>query len=396
MVKTVGNYYYFYPTYSQGRKALWDNKTKAGISYLSFFPQEMIASRNNHEMKITLKHPTNPELTGSIFQVIGLEDVDNVMGPNPRGCVFSEYSLLNPKAWDLIRPILAENGGWAIFNYTPRGKNHGYKLYQKNKNNPSWFCEVLDVDKTGAVTREAIQEERDAGMAEEMIQQEFYCSFVAAIQGSYYGDQVAAAEKNGQFTQVPYDPRLLVYTVWDLGKGDTNCIGFYQSNGMTVRKIDYLSGSKKGLGEWIKEVLEKPYVYGGHFAPHDIKVSDYVLNGEESRWDFAKGLGIEFQIVPNLSIEDGIDAGRRLFKQLYIDSVKCAEWIEAIPQYTHEYDEKNKVFKKSPLHDWTSHFADEHRYAGVVVQRFVNTDLDEEEAAARRLARLRNTVNQNQ
>ena len=365
MLKTVGNYYYFYPTYSQGRKALWDNRTKAGVAYLDFFPKEMVQSKNGHEMKIVMKN-------GSLFQVIGLEDVDNVMGPNPRGCVFSEYSLLNPKAWDLIRPILAENGGWAIFNYTPRGKNHGYKLYETNKNNPKWFVEKLGVNETNAVSLEAINEEREAGMPEDMVQQEFYCSFISAIQGSIYWQEVEAAEKNNQFTDVPYDPRLLVHTVWDLGKNDTNCIGFYQSNGLTVRKIDYLSGNRKGLPDWIREVKAKPYNYGKHFAPHDIQVSDYSLTGNQSRWEVARDLGIEFEIIPNLSIQEGIEAGRRLFKRLYVDKTKCADFLEAIPQYTREYDEDLKIFKDRPLHDWTSHYADEHRYAALVQEQFRN------------------------
>jgi phage terminase large subunit len=369
MVKTVGNYYYFYPTYSQGRKALWDNRTKAGVAYLDFFPKELIEKINDHEMKVKLKN-------GSLFQVIGLEDPDNVMGPNPRGCVFSEYSLLNPKAWDLIRPILAENGGWAIFNYTPRGRNHGYKLYETNKDNPKWFVEKLGVDKTQAISLEAIQEEREAGMSEDMIQQEFYVSFVSAIQGSIYWQEVDHAEKNDQFKDIPHDPRLLVHTVWDLGKNDTNTIGFYQSNGLTVRKIDYLSGNRKGLPDWIREVkqraIDNGYNYGKHFAPHDIQVSDYSIAGNQSRWEVARGLGIEFEIVPNISREEGIDAGRRLFKRLYVDKTKCAEWLDAIPQYTREYDEDLKIFKDKPLHDWTSHFADEHRYAALVYEQFTN------------------------
>ncbi len=365
MCQRVGNYYYFYPTYGQGRKALWDNKTKDGTRYLDFFPKELIKRQNDHEMKIEL-------LNGSLFQIIGLEDVDNVMGPNPRGCVFSEYSLLNPKAWDLIRPILAENGGWAIFNYTPRGKNHGYKLYETNKDNPKWFCQILRADQTGAISLEDIDEERRAGMPEDTVQQEFYCSFVAAIQGSIYGTEVAAAEQNDQFKDVPHDPRLLVHTVWDLGKNDTNCIGFYQSNGLTVRKIDYLSGNRKGLPDWIREVKAKGYNYGKHFAPHDIEVSDYSLTGNQSRWEVAKDLGIEFEIVPNLSVQEGIEAGRRLFKRMYVDKTKCADWLEAIPQYTREYDEELKIFKDKPLHDWTSHFADEHRYAALVYNQFTN------------------------
>jgi hypothetical protein len=271
-----------------------------------------------------------------------------------------------------MRPVLAENKGWAIFNYTPRGKNHGYKLYEMAKQNPAWFVEKLTIDDTKVLTLGDIDEERKSGMSEDMIQQEFYCSFISAIQGSIYWQEVDWAEKEQHFVDVPYDPRMLVHTVWDLGKDDTNCIGFYQSNGITVRKIDYLSGNKKGLPDWIAEIKKKRYTYGRHFAPHDIQVSDYSLTGNQSRLEVAKDLGIEFTIVPNISIQDGIEAGRRLFKRLYVDKTHCAEWLEAIPQYTRVYDEENKIFKNVPLHDWTSHFADEHRYAALVYNQFQN------------------------
>lgn len=367
MARVVGNYFYAFPEYAQGKKALWEGIGKDGKRYLEYFPKQWIAGKpNDSEMKIRFKN-------GSIFRVVGVEDVDSIMGANPRGIVFSEYSLQNPKAWEYLRPILAENKGWAIFNYTPRGKNHGYKMFEMAKQNPNWFCEKLTVDDTNSITLEDIDEERKSGMTEDMIQQEFYCSFISAIQGSIYWNEVDQAEKNQQFVDVPYDERMLVHTVWDLGKDDTNTIGFYQSNGLTVRKIDYLSGNKIGLPDWIRKVKEKPYQYGRHFAPHDIQVSDYSLSGNMSRWEVARDLGIEFQIVPNIPVQDGIEAGRRFFKRLYIDKTRCAEFLEAIPQYTRVYDEDNKIFKDKPLHDWTSHYADEHRYAAIIWNQFSNT-----------------------
>jgi len=365
MKENVGNYYYLFPTYSQGKKAIWEGRGKDGVAYLDHFPKELVASINNSEMQVKYKN-------GSLFQIIGVEDPDKVVGTNPRGIVFSEYSLQNPKAWDLLRPILAENGGWAIFNYTPRGRNHGYKLVEMAKKNPRWYVSILTVNDTDVLTEEDIEEERLSGMDEDMIQQEYYCSFVAAIQGSVYWKQIEEAQQNGQFREVPYDPKLLVHTVWDLGKNDTNVIGFYQNAGTSVRKIRTLSGSKKGLLEWIKEVKDLPYVYGKHFAPHDIEVSDYTLNGEQSRKDLAKEHGLDFEVIPNVSIEEGIDAGRRFFKRLYVDNTHNEEWIEAIPQYAYKYDEERKIFLKVPNHDWTSHFADEHRYAALVYDKMTN------------------------
>ncbi len=365
MLQHIGNYYYLFPTYAQGKKAIWEGRGKDEVAYLDHFPKQLLEGKpNDTEMKIKYKN-------GSLFQVIGVEDPDKVVGTNPRGIVFSEFPLENPRAWDYMSPILAENGGWAVFNGTPRGKNHGYKVWNNAINNPKWWTSKLTVDDTGVLTPDDIAQER-LEHTEDFIQQEYYCSFISATEGAIYWQEVDAAEKNDQFKDVPHDPRLLVHTVWDLGKNDTNCIGFYQSNGLTVRKIDYLSGNRKGLPDWIREVRAKGYNYGKHFAPHDIQVSDYSLTGNQSRWEVAKDLGIEFEIVPNLSIQEGIEAGRRLFKRMYVDKTKCADFLEAIPQYTREYDEENKIFKDKPLHDWTSHFADEHRYAALVYNKFSN------------------------
>jgi hypothetical protein len=177
--KRVGVYYYFFPTYNQGRKVLWDGIDRNGFRYMDHIPEALRENTNQAEMKIRLK-------CGSMIQIVGTDNIDAIMGTNPVGCVFSEYSLQSPAAWDLIRPILAENGGWAVFNYTPRGRNHGFELYEMARNNKDWYCEILTIEDTGAVPVSTIQEEREAGMSEEMIEQEFYCSFNASLAKCFF------------------------------------------------------------------------------------------------------------------------------------------------------------------------------------------------------------------
>lgn len=169
----VGGYYYFFPTYAQGKKAVYDAIDGNGRPFLDYIPSELVASKNATEMKIVLRN-------GSVIQIIGTDNFDSIMGTNPVGCVFSEYSLQDKRAWDYIRPILLENGGWAVFNGTPRGMNHFWDQYRKALENPTWYCAKMDVDFTGALTAEQIQEERDSGMPEPMIQQEYYCDFSAS------------------------------------------------------------------------------------------------------------------------------------------------------------------------------------------------------------------------
>jgi hypothetical protein len=176
MYERVGTYFHCFPEYNQGRKVLWEGRGKDGFKYIDHFPKPLLAKQpNNTEMKIEYKN-------GSIFQVIGADTFDSAVGSNPVGIVFDEFSLSDKyqDAWAYFRPMLAENGGWAVFPFTPRGRNHGFDLYQMALNNPEWFCQLLTVDDTGAITRDVIDAERRAGMTEDMIQQEFYCSFVAS------------------------------------------------------------------------------------------------------------------------------------------------------------------------------------------------------------------------
>lgn len=174
-----GTYYHCFPEYGQGRKVLWDGMDNEGNKYLdNHIPPEIRKSINKAEMKIEL-------CNGSIWQIIGADNYDSLVGPNPIGLVLDEWAVSPryPQAWNYFRPILAQNNGWAVFVYTPRGRNHGWDTYQMSLTNPEWFSQLLTVDDTKAVAKSAIEAERRAGMPESMIQQEFYCSFLASVEG---------------------------------------------------------------------------------------------------------------------------------------------------------------------------------------------------------------------
>ena len=359
-----GLYWHLFPTYNQGRKIAWEGMTKAGRKFLDHFPKENISAINNTEMRVTFK-------TGSIYQVVGSDNPDRLVGANPVGIILSEYALQDPRAWDYIRPILLENEGWAVFIYTPRGRNHGYTLLNHAKKNPKWFTQVLSVNDTMAVKEEAIDEERMAGMPEELIQQEFFCSFDAALVGAYYGNYMSHALDTGRIGLYPYDSQLMVNTAWDLGIGDQTVILFYQIHGLQIRIIDCYSNSGEGLSHYIN-VLETghraQYAYGNHYAPHDIKVKD--LSTGRTRLETAQSLGLRFRVVPKVSIEDGIEAVRSIMSRIYWNEDKNTEHlIEAARQYRKEWDDKKRCFNDRPYHDWTSDFMDALRYLALSVKR---------------------------
>ena len=358
-----GLYWHLFPTYNQGRKIAWDGMTKDGRAFLNHFPEELVEGKNNTEMRLTLKN-------GSIFQVVGTDNVDRLIGANPVGVIFSEYSVQDPRAWDYIRPILAENDGWALFIFTARGRNHGYDLLNIAKRNETWFQQVLSVEDTRAIPMSAVDEERAAGMPEEMIEQEFFCSFDAPLVGAYYGNAMARLLADKHITKVPYEPLLDVHTSWDLGVGDSTVILFFQLQGNEIRIIDYYENQGEGLAHYIKVLREKEYVYGDHYAPHDIQVRDFSTG--RSRLEIARELGVRFRVAANLRIDDGIEAVRSILPRCYFDEDKCSHLIEALRQDRKDYDEKLKAYKDRPLHDWTSHPADAMRYLALSVRDRIN------------------------
>ena len=353
----IGIYYYLLPTYSQAKKIIWDGITKDGQKFIEYIPKELVESKHETELKIKLK-------CGSIIQLVGTDNYDSIMGTNPVGCVFSEYSLQNPKAWDFIRPILAENGGWAIFIYTPRGKNHGWDMSEMARTNDDWYYSKLTVRDTGAISDDAVEEERRAGMPEEIVLQEFYCSFDAGLHGSYYTKQMRKAEDEGRITNVAHEANLPVDTWWDLGMGDSTAIWFTQNIGNEIHFIDYEEAEGEGLAFYANMLKEKPYTYGVHHMPHDADVRE--LGTGKSRREIAESLGLRpIRIVEKLPIDDGINAVRILFNRFWFDEVNCRQGINALKNYQKEWDEKRQMFKARPFHNWASHAADAMRYMAV-------------------------------
>ena len=362
MLKTKGTYYYFFPTYTQAKKVIWNGMDRDGFKFLDHIPQEIRIRTNDSEMLIEIKN-------GSIFQLIGSDDYDKIVGTNPIGCVFSEYALQNPAAWEYIRPILTENKGWALFASTPRGENHFYDLYEMAKNNKDWFCQKLTIDDTRddlgnpIITKKQIDAERRDGMSEEMILQEFYCNFSASAIGSYYGSQLRLAEQEGRIANVPHETGLPVETWWDLGMRHSTPIWFSQTIGKEIRLIDYYEASGEGLAHYAKILGDKPYVYKAHHAPHDIEVRE--LGTGKSRIEVARALGINFRLVPNLGFEDGIEAVRNIFSRCWFDKTKCAPGLKALKNYRKDYDDKRKVFRSYPVDDWCADPSDAFRYLAV-------------------------------
>jgi hypothetical protein len=301
---------------------------------------------------------------GSTWQLVGSDTYDSLVGSPPIGVTASEWALADPAAWAYLRPILRENGGWAVFNYTPRGENHGFDLYQMAQNDPEhWFCQLLTVNDTKVIPQDVLDQERKEIIQKDgndaLYQQEYMCSFTVPIAGAYYASHLMKAENEGRITNVPIETSLPVDTFWDLGIDDSTTIWFVQAAGQELRVIDYYENSGEGLAYYAKVLQDKGYVYGRHFAPHDIQVRE--LGSGKSRLETARGLGINFKVAPMLSIEDGIEAARNILSRCWFDKTRCHKGLNALKSYHKEWDEKNKVYRPHPEHDWSSHGADAFR-----------------------------------
>ena len=329
-----GVYWHMLPEAEQARKAVWNGIDRSGRRIIEqAFPGALDPKGANSIVKAADKQTMTLELKcGSMWQLVGSDNYNSLVGSNPIGIVYSEYSIADPGARDFLRPILRENGGWQSFIYTPRGKNHGYDLYQMAKTNPKWFASLLTVEDTmnngGTMTLEDIEEERRSGMDEDMIKQEYFCSFEAAMRGAYYGDLFEAIEKEKRLCNVPYDPAAPVETWWDLGIGDSTTIWFIQRIGQEFHAIDFHEASGQGLDYYARIVFNKPYAYSRHVGPHDLTVRE--LGTGKSRIEMLARLGLSFEVAPKLPVDDGVQAVRQVLPRFWFDSTRTAQGVKAL------------------------------------------------------------------
>lgn len=395
-MQRVGPYWHMLPMASQARKAIFDavNPRTGQRRIDDAFPKEIRESTRENDMFIRFKN-------GSTWQVVGSDNYNALVGSPPVGIVFSEYALADPSAWALLRPILAENGGWALFISTTRGRNHFQKLVDYAKTADDWYGETLTVEDTGALSMEAIETERRELTAERgpeeaaaIIAQEYYCDADASIPGAYYGALMSKATKEQRIGVFPWIPNEPVGTAWDLGSGDSTVIWIYQqpTNGR-VRIVDVISGSGVGVDWYIRKLKDRPYDYADHIWPHDGGHKNIRDIGGDTLKITAQKMGLKpLRILPNnLSRSNGISAVRQLLPicEFNTDPIPFSEesmeearqrmsrGLDALKQYRRIFDDKLQRFSDEPLHDWASDFSDGLRYLAVGRLDFPNQEKKE-------------------
>lgn len=352
--KKEAQYAYIAPYYAQSKSIAWQ--------YLLKFSEPFRTNQNQSELWIEL-------FNKSRIRLFGADNPDALRGLYLDGVILDEYADMKPSVWgSVLRPLLSDRLGWAVFIGTPKGHNAFYDVFSNAEKQENWFVRVLRASQTKLI---ADAELKDAfgSMTPDQYLQEFECSFEAAIVGAYFGKEMRNLTDEGRITNVEYDSMFPCHTAWDLGYSDDTAIFWFQVVHGEIRVLDYHSSNGENIDYYTNLIKSKEreygYKYGTHWLPHDARAKTLSSGGKSVIEQIATKIPIEsLKIVPNLSLQDGIQASRMALQRAWFDT-KCQEGIECLRQYQREYDEDKKVFRDKPRHDWTSHGADAWRYLSI-------------------------------
>lgn len=378
-LKEVGSYAYFLPTYSQARRVIWDSVLNDGSKFLDFIPAELVSRKSQQSMSIELKN-------GSQIFLAGSDSFDRLVGINVKGIVFSEAALMDERAWTYFSPILNANGGWVVFNSTPRGTNFFFELWKIAKENPKiWYSYMRTIKDTGLIKEDAIDAEIARGeISKEHAEQEYFCSFSSGVESTYYGKYVDTMRLEGRIGSYPYDNSQPVHTCWDWGHRDQTCCIFFQLIQNTIRIIDCYIHTGEGLEHYAKMLQSKKYIYGQHIGPHDMRVHELTTN--QTRWAKMHSLGFTFKICPMVPVIDGIEACRTMLPRTYINEEEgqCKDLIKAFENYRSERVQVNGASISKPLHDRHSDVCDSFRYGCLMIPHIRSDSITPQQLAVLR------------
>lgn len=371
----VGLYWHALPEYAQARRVIWDNLTRDGRRLIhENFPPAAGCKYLEHEMKIILPN-------GSIWQPVGADNFNSLVGSNPVHVTYSEYALMAPAAREYLRPIIAENDGSELFISTPRGYNHFYDLYEFARTSEFWHTSRLSVYDTSVIPESVLDEEKKT-MPEELFRQEFECDFSAANVGAILGRWVEQAEKEGRVSDdIEYDPDGAGIEISsDIGRRDTSTWWFWQPKADGFALVDYDEDSGLDAEEWCQRLRER---LGSRkltrvWLPQDARAKTFAAKYSAIEI-FLKEFGAEvMRIVPHTSKADQINAGRKVMPMCRFHKTRCAQGLKGLRAWQFEWNNETRQFSRDPKHDWASHPGDGFSYGGVVMQQYVREKKEKE------------------
>lgn len=378
-LRRIGTHVYLFPLHKQARSVIWQGLDFDGRPFMDAIPDALVAKKNEARMEIDL-------FNGSKLVLAGSNNYDGLMGSNPVTIIYSEFSLHNPLARQYLNPIIVQNKGKEILQYTPRGMNHGFDVYQQVKDLPDYHVEHLTVEQTfkhdgvtPIISKADIQRAKDLGMSEELIRQEFYVDFEVGNLGAYFTREIGDMEREGRVMLLKPDPSLPLHSIWDLGGTDATAGFLFQVVGKYIHLLYMLHDTGKGLKYYLEEAdkVRQSFMcnWGNHFMPHDVAQKHQGWEMAESRLMLARKHGWQIQQVPKVNLEDGIESMRYLFPRVRIDKLNCALGLRALREYQREWDDVKGRFDPKPLDNWAVHIADAFRYLAVQYKRLYDVPM---------------------
>ena len=339
-------YGYIGPSFTQAKDLVWGYFKH----YTGVLPNTKVTEG---DLQIILPNSAQINLYG------GAAAYERMRGLYFDGIVADEYPLLNPSMLgSVVRPCLADYKGWGVISGTSNGDDHFNELKKRAEKEPDrWDIFSIPVNETDALDEDEVRE-MTKDMTSDEYAREMMCSFDAPVEGSYYGEVLNQIQLNGQITGVPYDPNALVFTCWDLGIDQETFIWFIQKCGRELHVIDIIQNTGKGLEFYAGQIKSKPYQYGCHVLPHDIRVRE--LGTGVSRKEVLDNLLPNVFICPNHTVEDGISATRALIRMMYFDKVRTDPGIVSLRNY-------HKGPSGKPLQNWAGHASDALRVGAVAI-----------------------------
>jgi hypothetical protein len=344
---------YIAPTYKQAKSIAWD--------YLKYYTKSIPGTKwNESELRCDF-------VNGARITLLSSENFDSIRGIYLDMVAIDEVAQVSQGLIDeVVTPALSDRKGKMFLIGTPKGMNNiFYDYYLKAQSDDDWFLYKIKASESKIVD----EEELDAAlkvMGEAKYNQEFECSFIGNIQGSIYGSLVDDLDEDKRIGSVPYDPAHLVHTAWDLGYTDACSIIFFQQINHNIHIIDYYENEKEALPHYAEVLKEKEYIYGNHYAPHDVEQTDF--SSGYTRREVANNYGIRFRVAARTPLEDGIHAVKMILPRCKIDSDNCSDLLIALRHYHRKYNDKDRVYKVKPVHDFSSHPMDALRCLATGIQ----------------------------
>ena len=279
-------------------------------------------------------------------------------------CWVEEANKVSANSWEVLIPTIRREASeiWITFN-PELEEDYTYRRFVKNAD-PDTMCVIKTTWADNEFFPDVLMKEKDSLKA---LDYDKYLNVwegfpLQILEGAVYAKEMRRAQEENRITKVPWERSWPVDTYWDLGRADATAIWFVQRVAMQYRVLAYYENRLEDITHYLQELQRRAYTYGTMWLPHDARAKQ--LGTKRSIQEVVMQAGYRTQIVPRLSIVDGINAVRMVFPQCWFDETACEDGLHALRHYRFKVD-MNGSFSKEPMHDEASDGSDAFRMFAV-------------------------------